>query len=128
MREVKVEKLRPGDLVTVIWADAWESKGELPIKPEDYDAIWVEFGVIYLYTQGRMKKHLVLAYSKAPGDIRDWNITAIPIDLVIKIYRLSPRHLQKVLPGILKKLQQAVKVAVPRRLNPAKYFGGCVKI
>ena len=128
MREVNVEQLKSGDLITVVWSDAWEDRGKLPIKPEDYDYLWVEFGVIYLYTQGRIKKHLILAYNKPPGDIREWTYTAIPTDLVVQVYLLAPKYLEKVLPGVLQKLLRKVKVRVPKRLNPLKHLTGSVKI
>ena len=128
MKEVKLEELKSGDLVTVVWSDAWEDRGKLPVKPEDYDQLWVEFGVIYLYTQGRVRKHLILAYNKPPGDVREWSYTAIPTDLIVQVFLLESKYLEIVLPGVLKKLLREVKVTVPKKLNPHKYLTGSVKI
>jgi hypothetical protein len=114
MEEVKIEDLKPGDLIGISWSDAWEAD-RVPLSEKAYDVIWHEWGV-FLFTRGRRQKHLVMAYAKKPGDITDWNFTAIPTNLVARIVLVQPKFLQKFLPGILEKLLKKAKVTYPRRL------------
>lgn len=126
MEEAKLEDLKPGDLIGISWSDAWEAD-RIPLSEKAYDVIWHEWGV-FLFTHGRRRKHLVMAFSKKPGDITNWNFTAIPIQLILRAVLVEPKFLQKFLPGTLEKLLRKAKVTYPRRLlliaNSHKDFGG----
>jgi hypothetical protein len=113
MRKVKLEDLKPGDLIAISWSDAWEAD-KVPLSEKSYDVVWHEWGV-FLFTRGKHRKHLVMAFSKKPGDITDWNFTAIPTKLILRAVLVEPRFLQKFLPDILEKLLRKAKVSCPRR-------------
>jgi len=115
MREVTLEDLKPGDLVGLDWADAWQDRG-ISLREEDYDMLWHEVGV-FLYFAGRKTKHLVLAYNKAPGSVEEWTITAIPVSLVKRVLLIERSYIQQVLPGVLEKLLRKVRFKVPRKAS-----------
>ena len=115
MENVKIEDLRPGDLIYIAWSDAWEAD-KIPLNNRDYDAVWHEWGV-FLFIRGRKKRHLVMAYNKKPGDITQWDFTAIPTDLILKVKRIQPRFLQTILPGLIEKLLSKANSTVPKRLG-----------
>ena len=43
MEKVKIEDLKPGDLIYIAWSDAWEAD-KIPLSNKDYDAVWHEWG------------------------------------------------------------------------------------
>lgn len=128
MKKVKLEDLKPGDLIGISWSDAWEAD-KVPLSEKAYDVIWHEWGV-FLFTRGRHRKHLVMAYAKKPGDITAWNFTAIPANLVTRFVLVQPKFLQEFLPGTLEKLLRKARITYPRRfqLSPenCKDFGGLI--
>ena len=115
-------------MIGISWSDAWEAD-KVPLSEKAYDVVWHEWGV-FLFARGRRQKHLVMAFSKKPGDITDWNFTAIPINLILRAVLVEPKFLQKFLPGILEKLLRKAKVTYPRRLlliaGNRKSFGGFI--
>lgn len=115
MKEIRLEELQGGDLIGLDWADAWQNRG-VPVKQEDYDMPWHEVGM-FLYFAGSRTKHVVLAYNKAPGNIEEWTITAIPCSLVLRILLIERGYLQQVMPGVLEKLRRKVKFTVPKKSN-----------
>ena len=114
MREVGLEMLRPGDLIVIYWSDAWSGEN-LPRRNAEYDMVWVEWGA-FLYYRGKIKKHLVMAYNKQPGNLERWSFTAIPCDLIIKVYLVERGFIQKILPGTLERLHQVAHMTMPKRL------------
>jgi len=117
LKKVGIEDLEPGDLIYIAWSDAWEAN-QIPLKDKDYDAIWHEWGV-FLFIRGRKKRHLVMAYNKKPGDVTQWDFTAIPTDLILEVRRIQPRFLQTILPGLIEKLLSKANSTVPKRLGQA---------
>ena len=118
MREVATESLKPGDLVGLDWADAWKD-GKVPLEVEEYDLIWHEVG-IFLYFAGTHTKHLILAYSKAPGEVEEWTVTAIPVSLIKRVLLIERGYAEKALPGILEKLRNKVRFNIPTRTRHKK--------
>ncbi|HEX69298.1 MAG TPA: hypothetical protein ENG10_03270 [Candidatus Bathyarchaeota archaeon] len=118
MEKVKIEDLKPGDLIYIAWSDAWEAD-KIPLSNKDYDAVWHEWGV-FLFIRGRRKRHLIMAYNKKPGDITQWDFTAIPTDLILEVQRIQPHFLQKILPGLIEKLLSKANSTVPKRLSQNK--------
>ncbi len=123
MREVGIGSLKPGDLIGLDWADAWQD-GRVPLEVEEYDFIWHEVG-IFLYFAGSKTKHLVLAYNKAPGTIEEWTVTAIPVSLVKRVLLIERGYAEKVLPGLLRKLGKKVRFKIPKRM---RHNPDCVKV
>ena len=115
MREVRIESLKPGDLVGLDWADAWKD-GKVPLEVEEYDFIWHEVG-IFLYFAGSQTKHMILAYSKAPGEIEKWTVTAIPVSLIKRVLLIERGYAEKALPGLLEKLRNKVRFRIPKRTH-----------
>jgi len=115
LKEVKVEDLKPGDLIYIVWSDAWESN-RVPLINAEYDAVWHEWGV-FLFVKGRKKKHLVMAYNKKPGEITEWDITAIPIDLILKVVLVQPEFIQKILPRLIERLLSRANSTIPKKLD-----------
>jgi len=118
LEKVSIEDLQPGDLIYIAWSDAWEAN-RIPLKDREYDAIWHEWGV-FIFIRGKRKKHLVMAYNKKPGDITQWDFTAIPIDLILEIRRIQPRFLQTILPGLIERLLSKANSTVPKRLGKSQ--------
>ena len=118
MEKVKIEDLKPGDLIYIAWSDAWEAD-KIPLSNKDYDAVWHEWGV-FLFIRGRRKRHLIMAYNKKPGDITQWDFTAIPTDLILEVQRIQPHFLQKILPSLIEKLLSKANSTVPKRLSQNK--------
>jgi len=74
-------------------------------------------GGVFLFIRGRKKRHLVMAYNRKPGDITQWDFTAIPTDLILKVKRIQPRFLQTILLGLIEKLLSKANSTVPKRLG-----------
>ena len=115
MKEIRLGDLQGGDLIGLDWADAWQNRG-VPMRQEEYDMLWHEVGV-FLYFAGSRTKHVVLAYNKAPGNIDEWTITAIPCSLVQRVLLIERSYIQQVLPGILEKLLRRVRFTIPKKSN-----------
>jgi len=113
MQQTKVENLKPGDLIYVAWSDAWEAD-KVPLKNGEYDVVWHEWGC-FLFVRGKLRKHLVMAYNKKPGDVTKWNFTAIPVDLILKVVLVQRGFLQKILPGLVKQLLKRADLSAPKR-------------
>jgi len=114
VRKVSLNELKPGDLIAIKWSDAWAAE-EIPRNEKDYDIIWVEWGA-FLFIRGKIKRHLVMAYNKKPGDIMQWSFTAIPVELILEIHLIQRGFLQKILPGFVERLIRAAHATMPKRL------------
>lgn len=113
MRQVRVEDLRPGDLIYVAWSDAWEAD-RVPLKEREYDVVWHEWGC-FLFVRGQLRRHLVMAYNKKPGDVTKWNFTAIPVDLILRVVLVQRSFLQRILPGLVERLLKRADLSAPKR-------------
>ena len=88
VREVRLDELKPGDIVAVYWLDASEGRQEAPIPSGVFDTPVVSYGV-YLGTYGRRAKHIVVVKEVVMDEV---HYNAIPVGMVERVERLSKRR------------------------------------
>jgi len=94
--EVRLEELRPGDIVAIFWIDASEGRAKPPLR---LDAPVVSYGIFVGVMRGAMSKYVVIAKELCGAEI---HYNSIPVANVWRVERLSPhrvklRHMRKLL-------------------------------
>lgn len=103
MREVRLQDLRKGDAIIVLWYDASELRAKLEQHREPEAAVW-EWG-IFLGIRGKKRPHLLLGKDFIQG-WGEWGAARIPLPLIEKILLLVPQCYQQVFKtGTLRKVK-----------------------
>ena len=106
VREVSLEDLKFGDLISVFWCDASELAGELPKDEIHYEQV-IETVGYFLGLKGVRKKHIIIGMERLPYP--EWHITSIPVGMELRIILWVRGAFQKLYPKYWKRARRIVR-------------------